>query len=79
MKLSEARDQVAQRLVDIPEVRRVYAKLEQPPRIRIDLVSTATPLDDEAVRIALASLDVDLPVDIIHSGKERITVDNTAK
>jgi len=79
MNLREARDQVAQRLANFPSVRRVYTRLGHPPRIKVDLIDTATPSDDEAIRTALASLDCDLPIDITQSGTEQITADTAAK
>jgi hypothetical protein len=77
MNLREVQDQVARRLAHIPNVRRVYTRLGIPPRIKVDLVATATPKDDEAVRTALATLDCDVPIDIVHSGTERISVEDS--
>lgn len=79
MTAREVQDRVAQRLAHVPNVRRVYTRLGVPPRIRVDLAATATPIDDEAVRTALATLDCDLPIEIVHSGSERLSSDNAAK
>lgn len=75
MNLRIVRDQVAKRVANFPCVRRVYSRLGNPPRIIIDLVPTATSDDDKAIRIALASLNSDVHVDIIHSSAEKITAD----
>jgi hypothetical protein len=79
MNLREVQDQVARRLAHMPSVRRVYTRLGVPPRIRVDLVATATNNDDEAVRRALATLDCDLPIEIVHSGTEQLSPDNASK
>ena len=39
---------------------------------------TATPKDDEAVRAALATLDCDAPIDIVHSGTKHIRTEGFA-
>lgn len=77
MNLREVQDQVTRRLAHIPNVRRVYARLGIPPRIKVDLVATATLKDDEAVRAALATLDCDVPIDIVHSGTEQISAEDS--
>jgi hypothetical protein len=78
MTLREVQDQVSRRLAHIPKVRRVYTRLGIRPRIKVDLVATATPKDDEAVRAALATLDCDVPIDIVHSGAEHIRIEGSA-
>lgn len=77
INLREVRNQVARHLAGMPEVRRVYTRLGQPPRIRIDLAPKATAKDDQAVRDALAKLDCDLPIEIVHSVQERFSADRS--